>query len=592
MQAEAAERFRELGRADRSRRRAWPSASSEAVQRGAALRPGAALVSRRATSAAQFARQLVQLIDRLGDKYQVDELAAKYEFTGRTSMTIPQALEIKEELETIDRLLKQLEEAAKTAQIGVIDMESSAEFAEPGDIEQLNALGPADRGVPARAGRAAGPGTNGQRLPAHAQGLSAVPGPAAGADLQQPARPSRTGRHQGPIVGEGAVELQQTKPYEFGDSLANMDIPGSLINAMIRDGPGLARAAEARGHRDPPHAQHAQVRHGRAAGHERLDALRRPVHQREADGPGAGRADPPRVSRATSCSSSRCTRFAKPRHVQRDRHADAQAGDDLRPGRAAAGRHERPATSARCTIPPHFTNIQHGLQLARQFLAAQDTPNRQIILITDGLPTAHFEGKFLYLLYPPDPLTEEATMREGQLCQREGITINIFLLPSWSQSREDVQFAYRLAESTAAASSSPPARTSTATWSGTTSAGAARSWRSWPPVSSAARWARSAVRPHVVGLTNCTSALSVQTPLLASTRCQAQVALVQEPQLGGDALRIPDFAVGPNRRVFGQRAAIGMSLSQRPFSVQTAASKCSVSWSALTCTAGRPAIPT
>ena len=39
-------------------------------------------------------------------------------------------------------------------------------------------------------------------------------------------------------------------------------------------------------------------------------------------------------------------------------------------------------------------------------------------------------------------------MREAQLCQREGITINIFLLPSWNQSHEDVQFAYRLAEST------------------------------------------------------------------------------------------------------------------------------------------------
>ena len=72
-----------------------------------------------------------------------------------------------------------------------------------------------------------------------------------------------------------------------------------------------------------------------------------------------------------------------------------------------------------------------------------------MILITDGLPTAHFEGKYLYLLYPPHRRTEEATMREGRLCQREGITINIFLLPSWSQSREDVQFAYRLAESTA-----------------------------------------------------------------------------------------------------------------------------------------------
>ena len=99
-------------------------------------------------------------------------------------------------------------------------------------------------------------------------------------------------------------------------------------------------------------------------------------------------------------------------------------------------------------IPPHFTNIQHGLQLSRQFLATQDSPNRQVVLITDGLPTAHFEGSLLYMLYPPDPRTEEATMREGQLCKREGITINLFLLPGWSQSHEDVQFAHRLAEST------------------------------------------------------------------------------------------------------------------------------------------------
>ena len=87
-----------------------------------------------------FAKQLVKLIDWLGDKYQVDELAAKYEFTGRKSMTVPQAIEIKQELEEIDRLLKQLEEAAKTAQIGVIDMEALAEYAEAGDMEKLNEL--------------------------------------------------------------------------------------------------------------------------------------------------------------------------------------------------------------------------------------------------------------------------------------------------------------------------------------------------------------------------------------------------------------------------------------------------------------------
>ena len=52
------------------------------------------------------------------------------------------------------------------------------------------------------------------------------------------------------------------------------------------------------------------------------------------------------------------------------------------------------------------------------------------------------------MLYPSDPMTEAATMREAMLCNREGIVINIFLLQSWSQTHEDIQFAHRLAETT------------------------------------------------------------------------------------------------------------------------------------------------
>jgi uncharacterized protein with von Willebrand factor type A (vWA) domain len=99
-------------------------------------------------------------------------------------------------------------------------------------------------------------------------------------------------------------------------------------------------------------------------------------------------------------------------------------------------------------VPPHFTNIQHALRLARQNLATADSPNKQIVLITDGLPTAHFEGEMLYLMYPPNPRTEKETMREAMQCAKEGIVINMFLVPSWSQSEEDIRFAYRLAEQT------------------------------------------------------------------------------------------------------------------------------------------------
>ena len=61
----------------------------------------------------RFAGQLVHVIDALSNKYQIDELVSKYHFTGSEKMTIPQAIEIKEELETIDELLKQLDEASQ-----------------------------------------------------------------------------------------------------------------------------------------------------------------------------------------------------------------------------------------------------------------------------------------------------------------------------------------------------------------------------------------------------------------------------------------------------------------------------------------------
>ena len=133
----------------------------------------------------KFARQLVQLAASLGDKYQIDELAAKYTFTGNTQLTIPQALQVKEELEAIDRLLKQLEEAAETAQIGIIDLEELAQYADPGDLEQLRELGrQIEEYIREMAER------QGLEKTAHGYQLTPkayppVPGPTAGAHLQQ-----------------------------------------------------------------------------------------------------------------------------------------------------------------------------------------------------------------------------------------------------------------------------------------------------------------------------------------------------------------------------------------------------------------------
>ena len=392
-----------------------------------------------------FARQLLPLMECLGDKYQVEQMAARYEFHGDKRLTVPEALRVKEELEKIDELLKQLEEVRKTARIGLIDMEALAEFTEPEDLAGLRSLERQIRET--------------LRALAEQQGLQQEQGkfhltPKAHRLFQgrllekifSQLQASRSGRHQGPVVGDGAVEMTATKPYEFGDSFAQMDIPQTLINAMVRGGgerPIRLRSEDIEIHRTRNSPKCATVVIMDMSGSMRHDGQYINVKRMALAMEGLIRREYPgdrlhfieMYSFAKPCQAGDIGRLM-PKHVTiHDPYVRLKVDMSLQ-------------ESSEYLVPPHFTNIQHSLQLARRLLAAQDTPNRQIILITDGLPTAHFEGSWLYLLYPPDPRTEAATLREGLLCGQEQIVLNLFLLPSWSQTEEDVRFAYRLTEST------------------------------------------------------------------------------------------------------------------------------------------------
>jgi uncharacterized protein with von Willebrand factor type A (vWA) domain len=75
------------------------------------------------------------------------------------------------------------------------------------------------------------------------------------------------------------------------------------------------------------------------------------------------------------------------------------------------------------------TNMQHGFMLSRRMLARQGG-TKQIIMITDGEPTAHFEPGMAepFFSYPPVRETVDATLREVARCTREAIRINTFML--------------------------------------------------------------------------------------------------------------------------------------------------------------------
>lgn len=400
----------------------------------------------RAENDRPLASKLLQLIETLGDKYQIDELVSKYTFVGSESMTVPQAIEIKKELEKIDELLKQLEDAAKNAQIGLIDMEALSEFAQPEDMAKLEEM---QRMV-----------ENLMREQAERQGLEK--GEGRGYKLTPKAykifqakllekifsqlQAGRSGRHSGRIIGEGSVELPTTKEYAFGDSLANLDVVQSLTNAMIKrpqDKRIRLRSDDLEIFRTRNNPKAATVVIMDMSGSMRYDGQYMNVKRMALAMQGLIQSEYP----GDFLRFIEMYTFAKLR----------QPGEiiDLMPKPVTI--HD-PWIRLKCDmsddriseqqIHPHFTNIQHALRMARRNLATIDTPNKQIVLITDGLPTAHFEDEILYMLYPPDSRTENATMREGEMAAKDGIVINIFLVPSWSQSEEDIRFAHRLAQQT------------------------------------------------------------------------------------------------------------------------------------------------
>ncbi len=395
----------------------------------------------------RFSGQLVQIIESLSDKYQIDELAAKYEFVGHEGMSIPQALEIKEELENIDELLKQLEEAARTAQIGIIDMEKLGQFASTEDMASLeemrNQIENLVRELAERQGLDRDKATGGFRLTPQAYKLF------QGRLLERifaHLQPGRSGRHTGRIIGEGSVELPQTKQYEFGDSLANMDTTQTVINALLRDptaSPVRLKTADIEVHRTRNSPKCGTVVIMDMSGSMRYDGQYINVKRMALALQGLISSEYP----GDFLRFVEMYTFAKLRSASEIVELMPKPVTIHDPWVRLRADMSRDNISEQ-QIHPHFTNIQHALRLARQNLATVDTANKQIILITDGLPTAHFEESMLYMLYPPDKKTEDATMREGALCQRDGIVINMFLVPSWSQSEEDIRFAYRLAEKT------------------------------------------------------------------------------------------------------------------------------------------------
>jgi len=211
------------------------------------------------------------------------------------------------------------------------------------------------------------------------------------------------GGHRSKARGRGGDPTDELKIYEFGDPFL-LDLPGTVRNAVIRQGAKVPVKLTAND----------------------FDVYRTELVTQSAT---AILVD---VSRSMLFRG--CFLAAKKVTLALDSLIRSTfPKDDLYiVGFSAYATQLKPTDLPRLTWNEYVygTNMQHAFETARTLLSRSRGKNKQIILITDGEPTAYFEPGSTYpqFNYPPTKRTFEATLREVIRCTRENITINTFML--------------------------------------------------------------------------------------------------------------------------------------------------------------------
>jgi Ca-activated chloride channel family protein len=255
----------------------------------------------------------------------------------------------------------------------------------------------------------------------------------------------RTGQREGHekiTAGASGERLDGTKPYQFGDPISDLDVNATLRNAMQRSARSPSKPTAVRSDR-------SDGSDGRASIPFRIQERDFEVYPRE------GTTSVSTVVLIDlSGSMSRYQRYLSSKKVAlgllaliRQRFpmdtidfVGFYSGASKIPEIALPLVMPKPVTiydyevRMKCKVdqiddaPQHFTNLHMGLQMARRLLRKRPGDNKQVFVITDGQPTAHVEGDFVYLLYPPDERSTVATLKEGVLLAREGVRISTFAL--------------------------------------------------------------------------------------------------------------------------------------------------------------------
>ncbi len=348
------------------------------------------------------------LLEDMDLRWQVERLSANlerafpdagwdrgYGFTGEAPMGLADAADVAAQLGELERMEDLLQAASSPAALSEIDVDEVARHLGDDAARSLERLSRLAREL-ADAGLIEQRGGRTELTPKGVRRL----GQRALSDLFAATHANRLGEHQTTSSGAGHDREETTKPYEHGDPF-NLHLSQTVHNAVRRGGAGVPVRLV------PDDFEVVET-----------EALSRQATVLLVD---------------LSMSMPMRDNFVPAKKMAMALHT-LISGRFPRDYLGIVGFSEVAREIKPEDLPTamwdyvYGTNLQHALLLARKLLAHQHG-TKQIIVVTDGEPTAHIDpdGEVTFN-YPPRPETLRRTMAEVIRCTRAGITINVFAL--------------------------------------------------------------------------------------------------------------------------------------------------------------------
>ena len=340
-------------------------------------------------------REMAQFASLMEQMMPMDDLRRQYPFLGDDSLTMDQAMELMRQLQEQDQLEEALRQAMRTGNLEDIDPEKLAELLGEDARrawEELDRL----RKLLQEAGYI----TADDKMELTARGIRRI-GQKALREVFAHLKKDRMGNHLMDTRGANGDLLGDTKQYEFGDPF-QIDLQATVKNAVLRTGPQVPVRLS------PKDFEVYRTEHmTRTATAVLLDQSR-----------SMGLFNNFQAAKKVTLALMALIRTQYPRDalyiIGFSDYAREIKEEDL--------------TKTSWNSWVSGTNLHHALMLSRKLLSKEKGGSRQILLITDGEPTAHLEGDRPFFSYPPSYRTEQETLKEVKRCTQEDIVINTFML--------------------------------------------------------------------------------------------------------------------------------------------------------------------